>query len=235
MDRIPAKELEQLIYSRIDALLGSPQELSSAFAELALSGNELHQIIEAAQQLTAKWPKESVQESANVAQKVVVRVVVLVNRRLKSRSISTRLAVKLTGDGNEQVHRFPKNPKPGSASHGFRLTCPFQLAHRRGQLHLVLPNTSVAGEQPNHSLVRSIARSLQWKERIIAGEIYCKEQLAAEVNMNASYVGRILRLGVLSPDMVDSVTRHRAISDRSLTRRVTHLPLDWIKQKAALS
>ena len=100
---------------------------------------------------------------------------------------------------------------------------------------MVLPNTSLAAEQPNHFLVRSIARSLQWKERIIAGEIYSKEQLAAEANMNASYVGRILRLGALSPDMVDSVTRHRVISDRSLTRRVTHLPLDWIKQKAALS
>jgi hypothetical protein len=52
--------------------------------------------------------------------------------------------------------------------------------------------------------------------------------------MNASYVGRILRLDALSPDMVDSVTRHHAISDCSLTRRVTNLPFDWIKQEQAL-
>ena len=76
LDRIPAKELEQLIYSRIHALLSSPQELSSAFAELALSGNEFQRIVEAAQQLTATWPKQSSQESADLAQKAVIRVVV---------------------------------------------------------------------------------------------------------------------------------------------------------------
>ena len=143
-----------------------------------------------------------------------------------------RLAAKLTGDRNESS--TANNPPRGSASHVFRLNCPLQLSHRRGELRLVLSNTTLAAEQPNHSLVRAIARSLQWKERIIAGEVYCKEQLAAEANMNASYVGRILRLGALSPDIVDSVTRHHRISDRSLTRRVTQLPFDWMKQRAAL-
>jgi hypothetical protein len=96
------------------------------------------------------------------------------------------MVAKLSG-GNESV--APKNSKERSSSRRFRLTCAFQLAHHRGELRLVLPNASLAAEQPNHSLVRSIARSVRWKERIIVGEIYSKEQLAAEANMNASYVG----------------------------------------------
>lgn len=142
-------------------------------------------------------------------------------------------AAALLGDDNESV--AAKTSTSQSAAVGFCLTCPFQLAHRRGELRLVLPNTSLASEQPNHSLVRSIARSLRWRERIIAGEIYSKEQLAAEANLNASYVGRILRLGALSPDMVDSVVRQDVISSQSLIRRVVRLPLDWKKQKSALS
>jgi hypothetical protein len=114
------------------------------------------------------------------------------------------------------------------------MTFILQLSHRRGELRLVLPNTSVTTNQANRSVVKAIARSLQWKERVIAGEVYCKEQLAAETSMNASYVGRILRLGALSPDIVDSATRQQRISERSLTRRVTCLPFDWSKQKAAL-
>jgi hypothetical protein len=39
--------------------------------------------------------------------------------------------------------------------------------------------------------------------------------------MNASYAGRILRLGALSPDTVDLVTRQQVLSYRSLTRRFT--------------
>ncbi len=143
---------------------------------------------------------------------------------------------RLAADGVMTAPNFrpPRTSSPGSASHVFRLTCKLQLSHRRGELRLVLPTAGLAAEQPNHSLVRAIARSLQWKDRIIAGEVYCKEQLAAEANMNASYVGRILRLGALSPDMVDSVTRLERISDHSLTRRVTKVPFDWNKQQAAI-
>ena len=231
LDRIPAQELEHLIYSRIHTLLSSPEELSSAFTELALSGNQFQRIVEGAQQLTATWPKQSSQQSAELVRSILERVVVRESAVEIELDIE-RLAARLGGDGDETP--TANNPTPGSASHRFRLTCPLQLSHRRGELRLVLPNTTLAAEQPNHSMVRAIARSLQWKERIIAGEVYCKEQLAIEANMNASYIGRILRLGALSPDMVDSVTRHHMISDRSLTRRVTKLPFDWTKQKAAL-
>jgi site-specific DNA recombinase len=231
LDRMPATELEYLICNRIRALLGSPQELSSAFTQLSLSGNEFQRIVEAAQRLTATWTKQSRQPSAELVQGVLMRVVVH-QSTVEIEIDVLELSARLSG-GNESV--APKNPKVRSASHRFRLTCAFHLAHRRGELRLVLPDASLAAEQPNHSLLRSIARSLQWRERIVAGEIYSKEQLAAEADMNASYVGRILRLGALSPDMVDAVTRHRVIPDHSLIRRVVRLPLDWIKQKAALS
>ena len=52
--------------------------------------------------------------------------------------------------------------------------------------------------------------------------------------MNASYVGRILRLGALSPDIVSSATRNHQPSEYSLTRRFTELPFDWSKQRDAL-
>ena len=231
LDRISAQELEHLIYRRIHGLLSSPEELTSAFTELALSGNQFQRTVEGAQQLTATWPKPSSHQSAELAQSILLRVVVRKSAVEIELDIE-RLAAKLGGHGEESS--TTNNRPPGSASHGFRLKCPLQLSHRRGELRLVLPNASLAAEQPNHSLARAIARSLQWKERIIEGKVYSKEQLAAEANINASYVGRILRLGALSPDMVDSVTRHHRISDRSLTRCVTRLPLDWMKQNAAL-
>jgi hypothetical protein len=82
--------------------------------------------------------------------------------------------------------------------------------------------------------VRAIARSLQWRERIVAGDIHSKEELAAEAGLNASYVGRILRIAALSPDLVDAVTRHGDFSDYTLTGLGNRLPLDWRRQKSAL-
>ena len=229
LDRIPAQELEQLIYSRIHSLLSSPEELSSAFMELALSGSQFQRIVEGAQQLTATWAKQSSQHSAELITDAVTRVVVK-DSAIQIELGTERLAARLNGDASESS--TANDPPRGSASHVFRLACPLQLSHRRGELRLVLPNTTLAAE--HYSVVRAIARSLQWKERIIAGEIYCKEQLAAEANMNASYVGRILRLGSLSPDIVDSAIRHHSVFEYSLTRRFAELPFDWNKQRDAL-
>jgi site-specific DNA recombinase len=229
LDRIPAQELEHLVYARIQAMLSSPLELSSACEESEFSASEFKRIIDAADQLVAKWSEQSSGEFSELVPLVVVRIVVS-GSAVELYIDVKALVAKLFGDGCASAGLQNRTP-----AHGFHLNCPLHLASRRGELRLVLPDSMLAAERPNHSMVRAIARSLQWRERIIAGEIYCKEQLAAEANLNASYVGRILRLGVLSPDLVASVTRHREVSDHSLTQLVNRLPLDWVKQKSALS
>jgi len=140
--------------------------------------------------------------------------------------------VRLLGDDDEGPAIENRRPHPGAR--GFRLACPFRPAHRRGELRLVLPNSRLGAERPNYSIVRAIARSLQWRERIVAGDIHSKEELAAEAGLNASYVGRILRIAALSPDLVDAVTRHGDFSDYTLTGLGNRLPLDWRRQKSAL-
>ena len=231
LDRIPAKELEHLVYSRVRSLLASPQELSSVFMESGLSGHEFKRLIDAAQKLAQNWPDLSAEELTELVRHIVTQIVVH-GSTVEIAIDAEMLAARVFGDGYDGPAL--KNRKPLSGSHGFRLKCSFQPLHRRGELRLVLPNSHLVEERPTHSLVRAIARSLEWRERIIAGEIYSKEQLAREANLNASYVGRILRLGVLSPDMVDSVTRHHVISDHSLTRVACRLPLEWCKQGANL-
>jgi hypothetical protein len=68
----------------------------------------------------------------------------------------------------------------------------------------------------------------------MAGEIYCKEQIATEAKLNSSYVGRILRLAALSPDIVDGIVRDRLVADRSLKQFITGLPLEWKNQPSWL-
>lgn len=53
LDRIPAKELEQLVCSRFQALLSSPQEMATLSTESAVLTNEMDPMIEAAQAMGA--------------------------------------------------------------------------------------------------------------------------------------------------------------------------------------
>jgi site-specific DNA recombinase len=55
LDRIPAKELEQLVCSRIQLLLSSQQEMAAAFTEAALLNSDLGRLIGAAQATAERW------------------------------------------------------------------------------------------------------------------------------------------------------------------------------------
>ncbi|MBI2816193.1 MAG: hypothetical protein HYX72_04565 [Acidobacteria bacterium] len=57
--------------------------------------------------------------------------------------------------------------------------------------------------------------------------VTCKEQIAAETGLNASYVGKILRLGVLSPDFVEGVISGSRGAASVLTGLSSKAPLDW--------
>jgi ParB-like chromosome segregation protein Spo0J len=82
--------------------------------------------------------------------------------------------------------------------------------------------------------LKAIATAHRWRERIIAGEIYGREQLATEAKVTRSYAGRILRLVALSPDIVDGIIRDRLIVDRSLKQLIAGLPLEWKNQQSCL-
>jgi hypothetical protein len=118
--------------------------------------------------------------------------------------------------------------------HLLKLKCSFALARRKGELRLVLPghDMGIAGK-PNSSLLKALASAHHWRERIIAGEIYSREQLATEAKVTRSYAGRILRLAALSPDIVDGIVRDRLVV-RSLKQLITGLPLEWKNQQSWL-
>ena len=75
LDRIPARELEQLVSSRIQTLLASPQELAASCLESSELANDLGRVIEAAQAMAEKWSELTSQQSAELVRGVVRRVV----------------------------------------------------------------------------------------------------------------------------------------------------------------
>jgi len=83
-------------------------------------------------------------------------------------------------------------------------------------------------------LLKAIARAHRCRERIVAGEVYAKEQLAAEAGLNASYLGRILRLMNLAPELIESTMQEQDIIELPFKRLIRRLPLDWQEQKSEL-
>jgi site-specific DNA recombinase len=231
LDRIPAPELEQLVWSRIQALVSSPEELLAACAE-SLPGNDLTRLIEAAQELAGKWPELSREQSGELLRGVVRRMV-LRGSELEIEVDTEALAARLLQPGAGEASEMGSCQSP-ARRHLFTLRCSFTLSRRRGELRLVLPGSGIVSQQSNSSLLKAIVAAHGWRERIIAGEIYSTQQLASETSLNPSYVGRLLRLAALSPNIIDRVVGGGFLADHPLTRFLTSWPLNWDDQASLL-
>ena len=229
LDRIPARELEQLVYSRIQALLCAPQEMAGVYTDSALLTSDLGRLIEAAQAMRQKWSELTSQQSAELLRGMVRRIA-LRSSGLEIEVDLEALASRLLQQGSDASGDDGHEAQRGN--HVVILKCAFTLARRRGELRLVLPDSHVDTSKSTSSLLKAIVMAHGWMERITAGEIYSIEQLAAEAKLNPRYAGRILRLAALSPSLVDDVVLDRYTGDRSLRQLMRALPLNWSEQVA---
>ena len=232
LDRIPARELEQVVSSRIQALLASPQELAASYMESSELTNDLGRVIEAAQAMAKKWPELTSQESAELVRSVIRRIVLRGSEleiEIDVEALAAGLLHKEWNTSKEESHR-----RPEAGRHLLILKCSFALARRRGELRLVLPDSSIGGSKSTSPLLKAIVMAHGWKERIIAGQIYSIQQLASEAKLNSRYAARILRLATLSPEIVDEVVHDWRMADQPLGHVVSGLPLNWHDQGSLL-
>ncbi len=106
--------------------------------------------------------------------------------------------------------------------------------YRRNGRQMVLThgeNGQAAPErETNGSLVSALAKAYRWQEQLESGEYAGLEDLAAANGVDRTYVGRILRLTSLSPEIVERILDGKEPGGLSLRRLRSDLPLVWGKQ-----
>ena len=88
---------------------------------------------------------------------------------------------------------------------------------------------------PRSALVVALARAYRWQRMIDTGEVASLDELAVRYDVDRSYVGRILKLAGLAPDLVTAVLGGRVPEGPALRRLPNLLPILWSKQRQMLS
>ena len=57
----------------------------------------------------------------------------------------------------------------------------------------------------DNAMVKAVARAFRWRELLENGTHATIAEIAAAEKINASYVGRVLRLTLLAPDIVEEI------------------------------
>ena len=115
---------------------------------------------------------------------------------------------------------------------------PMTFKLRGGRKVIVLPDGTQGGPLPkatiDNTLVKAIARAFRWQAMLENGTYGCIEDIARAERINGTFVGRIVRLALLAPDIVELVLAGRQPAALTLKGLMAPFPVEWESQRAVL-
>lgn len=84
------------------------------------------------------------------------------------------------------------------------------------------------------AIVKALARAFRWKQMLEDGRYASISEVATAEKIDRGYVGSILRLTLLAPDVVEAILNGRHPSDLGLARLLRPWPLEWSEPRRAL-
>ena len=88
-----------------------------------------------------------------------------------------------------------------------------------------------ARRRPDDTLIRALARAHRWKRLLEDGKYRSAGELAEAEGVTRSFVNRLLRLTLLSPDIVEIILDGRQSKGLQLEELTRSLPSKWEEQQ----
>jgi hypothetical protein len=130
-------------------------------------------------------------------------------------------APKLSPDGTTMTVRVPMK---------------FQV--RGGRKLVVTPDGSPSWAKPrkriDNAMVKALARAFRWQKLLDDSTDTTIEDIANSEKINPSYVSRVLRLTLLSPEIVEMILDGRKSLSLTMKDLLIGFPLEWGLQKSKL-
>ena len=115
------------------------------------------------------------------------------------------------------------------------------IRKRGGRKVIVAPDGSVLPGAPRQAtttvdpaLLKALARAFRWKRMLDEGVYASVSDIARAEKLDRTYVGDVLRLTLLAPDIVEAIFYGRAGHAVTLPRLFESWPTTWEDQKPTL-
>ncbi|MCX7350912.1 MAG: hypothetical protein NTZ54_15820, partial [Alphaproteobacteria bacterium] len=107
--------------------------------------------------------------------------------------------------------------------------------HKRGGRKLILtpdgmPASQPTRARPDSALLKALARGFRWQKMLREGDYQTLEEIADVENINPSYVSRLLRMTLLSPEIVEAILAGRQPEGLTMARAMQPFPMEWQHQ-----
>lgn len=117
------------------------------------------------------------------------------------------------------------------------VSVPVRFYRRNGRQMILadsIESDSIEAAVPNNALLTALAKAYAWQEQLESGQFEDLEDIAKEQGVDRSYVGRMLQLTSLAPDIVESILAGQTFADISLRNFRKGIPVSWEEQRRSL-
>ena len=129
--------------------------------------------------------------------------------------------------------------KPKIKSDGRIITVrvPIAIRKRGGRKVVLAPSGApesrmLACRVPDNAMIKALARAFRWREMLEAGNYATITEMANAEHIDHGYLGRILRLTLLTPNIVEAILDGRQLPTITLATLMRPLPVSWADQLA---
>jgi hypothetical protein len=92
------------------------------------------------------------------------------------------------------------------------------------------PSWAKSRTRIDNTMVKALARAFRWRRLVETGVCSTVEEIAASEKINTSYVSRILRLTLLSPEIIEMIVDGRQPTELTLAKLTKPFPTEWRAQ-----
>ena len=82
-------------------------------------------------------------------------------------------------------------------------------------------------------MVKALARAYRWRRMLETGAVATVREIAEKEKINESYVGRVPRLTLLAPEIVEAILDGRQAPEMTLPVLMGAFPVEWGEQRRA--
>ena len=95
------------------------------------------------------------------------------------------------------------------------------------------PDGEITGAQEpvQSAVLQALGRAFSWADILESGQIKSISELARTLDVDGSYVARILKLTTLALDIVEALINGEELSGLSLAKLTQTFPEDWAEQR----
>lgn len=116
---------------------------------------------------------------------------------------------------------------------------PISIRKRGGRKLVLAPDGATIPGAPVHrrvdsAMIKAVARAFRWREILESGTHSTIAEIATAEKINESYVGRVLRLTLLAPGIVEAILSGQQPAGLQLEDLLKRFPVEWREQQVEI-